>query len=222
MPGRNIPLVTGETYHTFNRGIDRRPTFTSKREYVRAIDATKFYLSSPPPLSFSKYLRLEEERQEEIDKVLATAKRNVQILSFCLMPNHFHFLLRQVEENGISVFLGNFQNSYTRYFNVKHDRVGSLFLDQFKAVRIETEDQLLHVSRYIHLNPYTGYIVKSFRDLELYHWSSLRDYIIGEETFITKEIILSSFKNTKEYRKFIFNQADYQRKLKEIEHLIFD
>ncbi|MBI2443018.1 MAG: transposase [Candidatus Levybacteria bacterium] len=222
MPGRNIPIITGEIYHVFNRGIDRRPTFTRKREYERAVDATKFYLTSHPPMSFSKYLRLENEKKNAVVKLLSDTTKHVHLLSFCLMPNHFHFLVRQTEEHGISHFLSNFQNSYTRYFNTKHDRVGSLFLDQFKAVRIETDEQLIHVSRYIHLNPYTGYVVKSLDELITYPWSSLPAFLHDDGSFIEKEPVLSFFKSPNEYKAFIFDQADYQRRLKEIEHLVFE
>src|SRR3989344_3572544 len=111
MPGRSIPIVTGEIYHTFNRGIDRRPTFTSKREYSRAMDAVKFYLPIHPPMSLSKYLRLEQEKQDEINKIHKISRIGVRIITFCMMPNHFHFLLRQEEDNGIPLYLSNFQNS---------------------------------------------------------------------------------------------------------------
>jgi putative transposase len=222
MPERIFPLVTDEIYHVFNRGIDRRPTFTNKKEYERALDAVKFYSSSQPPVSFSKFLRLDDYKQSEIANLLAESKKIVQVFSFCFMPNHFHFLLRQREENGISIFMSNFQNSHTKYYNTKHDRIGSLFLDQFKAVRIETDEQLVHVSRYIHLNPYTGYVVKSLAELEKYPWSSLPLYLFEKESFIEKKTILSFFKNINAYKTFIFDQADYQRRLKEIEHLTLE
>lgn len=138
------------------------------------------------------------------------------------MPNHFHLQLKQKEDQGIAKFLSNLQNSFTRYFNISHERDGSLFLDQFKAIRIETDEQLIHVSRYIHLNPYTGYVVKSLKDLENYSWSSFPDYFQEGENLIEKDFILSFFKSSEEYKRFVFDQADYQRKLKEIEHLLLE
>lgn len=222
MPGRKIPLITDEVYHVFNRGIDRRLTFTNKREYQRAISSLRFYNVLHLPLSFSKYLRLEDIKRDEIDQVLEKSEKIVKIFSYCFMPNHFHFLLKQTAENGIAKFLSNIQNSYTRYFNTKHDRDGSLLLDQFKGVRIETDEQLLHVSRYIHLNPYTGHVVKSFEELEKYPWSSLPSYLSNEDSFVEKEFILAMFPRRKAYRTFVSDQADYQRKLKEIEHLVLE
>lgn len=223
MPGRITPLVVGEIYHIFNRGIDRRQTFTNKWEYQRAINAIKFYRIANPPIRLSKFLTFEDIRKNQVLEVLQKSKPLVEILSFCLMPNHFHLLLRQKEIKGISIFLSNFQNSYTRYFNTRHQRDGSLFLDQFKAVRIENEEQLIHVSRYIHLNPYTGFIIKTVQELNNYTLSSLPLYLKDSSNdYIERDTVLSYFKNQKEYWKFITDQSDYQRRLKQIEHLTFE
>lgn len=227
MPGRKIPLVNGEIYHVFNRGIDRRPTFTTKREFQRAVQTLSFYKFYKQPLSLSKFLRLDDKKQNKVLDLLLQNKNLIEIFCYCLMPNHFHFLLRQERDQGIAKFLSNLQNSYTRYFNISHERDGSLFLDQFKAVRIETEEQLIHVSRYIHLNPHTGYVVKTLEELENYPWSSFPDYLQENNKVVNIDFILNLFGSIKEYKqknykKFVIDQADYQRKLKEIEHLIFE
>lgn len=222
MPGRIVPLVTDEIYHVFNRGIDRRPTFTVRKEYSRAIEAIEFYRIEKPPIRLSQFLSFSPERQNEVLNKLESSGKLVQIFCYCLMPNHFHLLLKQIKNNGISKFLSNYQNSYTRYFNTKHSRDGSLFLDQFKGVRIETDEQLLHVSRYIHLNPYTSFVVKSLAELEQYPWSSFPEYLSDQEGFVDKRFILDFFKNKEAYKQFVFDQADYQRKLDKIKHLIFE
>lgn len=222
MPGRKTILATGEYYHVFNRGIDRRPTFTRKREFQRALECMRFYCFQNTPIKLSQFLILSNERREEILSNLITSEKLVDIVAYCFMPNHFHFLLKQNVDKGISKFLSDFQNSYTRYFNVKHQRDGALFLDQFKAVHIETQEQLLHVSRYIHLNPYVAFICNSFEELEKYPWSSLPFYFNKSENIVQNEDVLSFFKSTKEYQKFVFDQADYQRNLKKIDHLVFE
>lgn len=221
MPGRYIPLVNDEVYHVFNRGIDKRPTFTDKLELKRALRVLKYYQSSSPPIKLSRFLTLHHDDQDLITKQMSKLPKLVNILSFCLMPNHFHFLLKQLQDNGISTFLSLLQNSYTRYFNTKHERVGPLFLDQFKAVRIETDEQLIHVSRYIHLNPYSSFITKSWEDLLKYRWSSLPEYLTKAEICDT-DFILSLFKNARSYKKFVSDQADYQRKLDVIKHLTLE
>lgn len=222
MPGRIIPLVTNQIYHVFNRGIDKRPTFTSKRECSRALDTISYYRFLKPTLRLSKFLTLDKERRQRLQERFKDSSTLVQILCFCLMPNHFHFLLRQNQDRGISKFLSNFQNSYTRYFNTKHERDGSLFLDQFKAVRIETDEQLLHVSRYIHLNPYTGYVINTLDQLKAYPWSSLPAYLQKPMEYVDTSLVLNFFVNSKKHHEFIIDQADYQRKLDKIKHLIFE
>ncbi len=222
MPGRLIPIVTGEIYHVFNRGINRQPTFNTVKEYHRALLSIGFYRVASPPTRLSKFLQLDKDRQAQMTQLMNEADKLVEIISFCLMPNHFHFLLKQKKENGISKFLANFKNSYTRYFNTRNQRDGSLFLDQFKAKRIETDEQLIHVSRYIHLNPYTGYVVKTLSKLEEYNWSSFRSYILEEYSIIEPTFILGLFKNVDKYKQFIFDQADYQRELKLIKHLVME
>jgi len=121
------------------------PTFTNKSEYVRAQIACDFYRFVLPGTSLSSFVKLSSQRQFEIKTLANKNGLLVDILAYCLMPNHFHFLLRQNLEKGISIFLGNFQNSYTKYFNLRNKRQGSLFLTPFKAVRIEDDDQFLHV-----------------------------------------------------------------------------
>ena len=223
MPGRLIPLVNHEIYHIYNRGIDHRPTFTSKREYKRALLALELYQHLHPPLSLSKIVGLEQQKRLKLIKNLKKIPKLVYIYSYCLMPNHFHILVEQVVDNGISKFLSNFQNSYTRYFNSLNKKDGAIFLDQFKAVRIETKNQFLHVSRYIHLNPYSSYIVRRISDIENYAWSSFKSYLLNDEDkIIDKTKILSFFKDQEKYREFVLNQADYQRELKRIQHLLLE
>lgn len=151
-------------------------------------------------------------------------KRLVTIHSYCLMPTHFHFLLSQNEEGGISEFMGNIQNSYTRYFNSVHDRSGHLLQGQYKLVEITSDEQLLHVSRYIHLNPATAKMIPD-PELENYEYSSLYEMTHKDSRYHLADltrIVDSDEKSIEAHLKFIKDNADYQRKLKEIEKLLFD
>lgn len=223
MPGRIIPLVNDQIYHVFNRGINHQPTFLNKLEYKRAMLVIDFYRFCDLPTRLSKFLTLpNEDRTKIMDNLKKEHDKLVDILAFCLMPNHFHFLLRQRKDKGISKFLGNLQNSYTRYFNTKNERDGSIFLDQFKAVLIRTDVQLTHVSRYIHLNPYASYVVKDLDGLFEYPWSSLPEYLKNEPKICELETIMSFFKTPKAHQNFIQDQADYQRQLHKIQHLALE
>jgi len=223
MPARHTPLVQNYYYHIFNRGVNKRPIFKSKYEYNRFLLLLRFYNSPGYPIKFSKFTKLSVDQRKEIWNRLHKEKTHTDILSYCLMPNHFHLLLKQNSENGISKFLGNLQNSYVRYFNVKNERIGPLFQGQFKAIKIDSEEQLLHVSRYIHLNPYSSAIVKNIEDLKNYEWSSLKEYVNKVPfNLCSKESIMIRFKNPKNYKKFVFDNADYQKELENIKHLTFD
>lgn len=224
MPGRKVVLANNETYHIVNRGIASQPVFLQKRDYQRGLDTFYYYQNRNLPLKYSRFLDQSKDRRLDILKSLKSEKNFLaEIIAFCFMPNHFHFLLKQKTDNGISKFLSNFTNSYTRYFNTKAERQGPLFQGKFKAVRIETDEQLLHVSRYIHLNPYTSYMVKTIKDLENYPHSSFPEYLGKMKTsFCNKELVLDHFKDTQTYKNFVFDQADYQRRLEEIKHLTLE
>jgi putative transposase len=216
---RKTPLVTSEIYHIYNRGLDKRPTFTDFNENLRAYQAIKFYRFESPPVRLSYFVRYGTKKIEELTES-SWGNQLVSIIAYCLMPNHFHFILRQEVDGGISKFISNFENSYTRYFNTKSKRVGGLFLDDFQNVLVDSEEQLLHLTRYVHLNPYSSSIIKTLDELLKYEWSSLKEYIGGgEEPICNKEMVMSYFKNKESYKTFVFDRADYQRELKRIEHL---
>lgn len=139
------------------------------------------------------------------------------------MPNHFHFLMKELIEEGIRKFVSNLQNSYAKYFNTKRKRVGSLFQEMFKAVRIETDEQFIHVARYIHLNPYSSLVVKNLEQLKNYPWCSLGNYFNENHfNFLEKDFLISFFKTKETFKNFTFNQADYQKHLEEIKHLALE
>jgi len=224
MPTRIIPLVNGEIYHIYNHSISFTPIATFKRDWKRAIEILNYYQFSSTPISFSKLKTISLQTQETLlRKLKEGGDYLVRILCFCLMPNHFHLLLKQTKEKGISRFVANFQNSYTRYFNLKNKRLGPLFRGTFKAVRIENDSQLLHVSRYIHLNPYSSLVVKTLDQLENYPASSLVQYLHPEKGgFCLIKEILEFFSSPNQYKKFVFDQADYQKELDKIKHLILE
>ena len=222
MAYRKIPVVNGEIYHIYNRSNGQQEIFLSAKDYQRAMDVFSFYLYGKPSLRFSFYNRLPKDQKSKFLEDLYSNKKVVDVIAFCLMPNHFHFLLRGLNGRGINQFISNFQNSYAKYFNIKSTRSGSLFQQNFRAVRIESDEQLIHVSRYIHLNPITSYLVRTMEELENYRWSSYPDYIRKGKTYIRKDIVLDHFRSIADYKQFMANQVDYQRKLDRIKHLLLE
>lgn len=220
---RKIPLVIGHFYHVFNRSVARQPIFLTNRDYQRALDVLTFYSYLNPPIRFSHYNRLPQSQKNDFMDNLRKNDKLVEILAFCLMPNHVHFLIKETRDRGISTFMSNFQNSYAKYFNIKTERSGTLFQTMFKAVLIETDEQLIHVARYIHLNPVTAYIVKDIEELKNYLWSSFSTYTgINNLDIINKDTILSYFPSVKKLVDFISDQIDYQRQLDRIKHLLLE
>ena len=223
MPIREDPLVDGEIYHIINKGVASMSIFIDDRHYQRFLETALYYQHKNPPLRYSYFERLAQADKADALLKLSQAKKFVDIICFCLMPNHFHFLLKQVADNGISEFMRKFSESYTHYFNVKHSRKGPLFQGRFKSVRIESEQQLLHVSRYIHLNPYSSGIVKTVADLKKYYYSSLPEYLgLTKNEICQKEIVTGYFQKPGSYQEFVFEQADYQRELALIKHLLLE
>ncbi len=212
MPKRKEPLINGQIYHVFNRGVEKRKVFLTARDYNRFLEAFSHYSSNK--LKFSTKSKLSPKRLE------LKELESVEVLGYCFMPNHFHFLLRQKTDDGLSKFVGDLLNSYTKYFNIKNDRVGPLFQGRFRAVLIDNDEQLVHVSRYIHLNPLIANLVS---DIESYPWSSYRDYLgLGNNTFVKTAEILDLFKSKEDYKQFVLDQVDYARVLDQFKHKFLD
>lgn len=224
MPYRKFPLIPGEMYHVFNRSVARQPVFINRWDFERAINLIDYYRYFRPPLRFSHFNRLPiAQKDMYLSKLSEKYKSHITIFAFCLMSNHFHFLLREEQEGGISTFMRNFQNSYGKYFNTKYDRSGAVFQSMFKAIHIETEEQLIHVARYIHLNPYTAQLIRQITQLDKYRWSSFPYYCHGHEnSFVNTTYMIQLFSSLQAFQQFTYDQAHYQRQLNRIKHLTFD
>lgn len=185
------------------------PTFNKKWDYHRFLKTTLYYQLEGPKPKFSTF----------DPRILAHKEKIIDIICYCFMPNHFHFLLRQRKEKGITEFMAKLTNSYTKYFNSKNRRVGPLFQGEFKAVRIETNEQLIHLSRYIHLNPIINYVAKN---LDSYQWSSYPEYIREGNGVCDKNMILGQFNLADGYKQFVLDQESYARELEFIKHQLLD
>ncbi len=202
---RKQKLVSDSIYHVFNRGVEKRRVFMDEHDYSRFVNNLAIFNDVRAVLN-AKY------RIKEI-KSIDNREPLIDILAFCLMPNHFHLLLRQKEDNGISKFMNKIGVGYTNYFNLKYERVGPLFQGAFKSILIDKEPQFLYIPYYIHLNP-LDLIIPNWREngvnklktavefLDSYKWSSHRDYI-GKSNFI--EVL-----NKQPLNEFFVNPINYQ------------
>lgn len=214
MAYRTTPLVTNQIFHLYNCGVEKRDIFLNKRDYERFLDTFVFYQQKNPPVRFSLTSFLAPSKDEHEEEKL------VEIYCYCLMPNHFHFLVKQLIDKGISIFMSKLLNSYTKYFNTKNKRLGHLMQGSFKAVMIENEEQFFHTSRYIHLNPFVSGLINNLNN---YEWSSYSEYLGKSATnYCEKGLILDNFKSSKDYEKFVLNHAEYARSLEKIKHLVVE
>jgi len=214
MPYRITPLVNNEIYHVYNRGVEKRHIFLDNRDFQRFLNTALYYQHAKTTTKFS------ETPPRCIQEILnINSAKIVEIFCYCLMPNHIHFMLKQIKDDGISIFMSKLTNSYTKYFNTKNKRVGPLFQGQFKAKLVENDDQLIHLSRYIHLNPLSSGIVKNLND---YQWSSYNEYVSKSDEVCNKSLILNMFESKNKYHKFITDYSDYSLSLEIIKKITLD
>lgn len=213
MPYRQTPFITDNYYHLFNRGVEKRIVFSDNQDYQRFLFTLYYYQFTGPKPKLSTYKRYHTQNFNENPKI-------VEVICYCLMPNHFHLLLKQIKDGGIQEFIRKAINSYTKYYNMRHHRVGHLFQGIFKAVPIENDEQLLHVSRYIHLNPYVSGITTN---LEIYRYSSYPAFIgQANDSLCVKEPILDFFKSGSEYKAFVNDHASYAQEIEQLKHCLID
>ncbi len=157
MPSKNSTktYIENSYYHIYNRGVEKRKIFLDQQDYSVFLSYLKEYLIPKNEKELHERLSNPNTSYKEKDKILKILRLNnfseeITLLSYCLMPNHFHFFIKQKNRSAIDSFMNSIATRYTMYFNKKYKRVGSLYQDVYKAVLINNEAQFLHLSRYIH------------------------------------------------------------------------
>lgn len=203
-------LVNNEIYHVYNRGVEKREVFLEDKDYLRFIHDLFEFNDQAPALNFNHY---SNQSLEVGLPHIKPRKLLVEIMAFCLMPNHFHLMVRQKREGGITAFMRKLGTGYTNYFNQKYHRVGSLFQGKYKIIHITEEEHFIHLPFYIHFNPLD--LVeprwkerrlkdadKASKFLESYRWSSYPDYI-GKKNFPSvtqRQFLLEFFRSPGQYK----------------------
>jgi len=220
MPYRKIQFTNEKIYHIYNTSTANSVIFRTTRDYERAVESLVFYTFRNPPLRYSHFKRLSIERKQEFYSNLDPTNTNVDVIAYSFLPDHYHLILRQKSDNGISKSIRNFQNSYAKHYNTKVGNSGAVFTALFKAKEIENEDILTALSRHIHLCPY---LTKATRldKLTEYKWSSLSEYQNQEsESLLKSQEVLKKFANSSEYVKYVQNLEDYKANFETIKNLI--
>ena len=199
---RDIKFGEGEYYHVFNRGVEKRDIVCDEYDVHRFLQSMQMFNTKKPIGSIfeTNFSKKKNKEKKKLGHPL------VSFIAYCINPNHYHFLLRQEEEYGVSKFMHKLGVGYTNYFNEKYERSGSLCQGRFKARHIASNEDLLHVSAYVNLN-------YKVHNLSLGNWipkSSWEEYIIPKGVLSTKNAnkicdtasILGQFSRKNDYRQF--------------------
>ncbi len=195
MPRRQVIFQAGNYYHVYNRGNNRQLIFFERDNYIYFLRQLRNHLIT----------------------------NGVDIIAYCLMPNHYHLLV-YLQTDNFSELMQSFSLSYTKAINKRYHRVGSLFQGRFQAIHVDQEEYLLHLTRYIHLNPVSANLVKKAEEWE---FSSYQDYINLRRGSLAKlegvrcaaaRLAPSQLSSADDYRYFL---EDYSKSHKLIQHLTF-
>lgn len=205
----------GEFFHIFNKSIATFLIFKNKKTINRFLQALDFYNSITRRKSLSEYLNT---TYGFIPNLLIPKENSiVKIIAYCIMPDHYHLLVKILKDNLLSKYINDVENSYTRFFNLLIKRKGPLWQSRFKAVRIINNEQLLHITRYIHLNPTSRNLCQK---PEEWLFSSYNFYISEKNlSCFLPEITIS---NPKFYKSFVNDRKDYQKNLRRIKKITFE
>jgi REP element-mobilizing transposase RayT len=217
---RNIDFAVGEHYHIFNRGVDKRDIFSDRYDLERFFESMAAFNSIEPIGSIYENSR----NQDKFGNSVPKKQKLVNFICYCLNPNHYHFILKPLVENGVAKFMHKLGLGYTNYFNEKYKRSGSLFQGKYKAIHIDSNDYLLHLSAYVNLNNKIHQFGNRVPKLLQSSWKEYSEDGTGDnaEDFCKKDIILGQFGDKKEYVEFATEAAIFAKENKDMEKLLLE
>ncbi|MCD5396415.1 MAG: transposase [Candidatus Pacebacteria bacterium] len=236
MPIKRPTIINGEMYHIVIRAIEGLLLFKDESDYYRMIHDLFEFNDENPAKSSHRYPKTIEKRSRQIEESRQEKRKLlVEILAFCLMPNHVHLLVRQLRENGISKFTRKLGAGYGLYYNKKYNRQGHVFQGRYRIVHIQDNNQLQTVFVYIHTNP-VSLIIPKWREKGIgkkqlkkvinfleneYRWSSYPDYLeIKNFPSLTSREFLTKIMNGKEgSREFVNGWLIHKKELADLEKI---
>jgi putative transposase len=200
-------ITPGEYYHVLNRGVRKQLIFHNSRDYSRFLFLILFlqgeFVTTNTARHVTSFIDKDNFAVSENSKLSLIATRKIELVNFALMPNHFHLTLFEKTEGGIAKYMQRILNAYTKYYNAKYAISGHLFQGKFKRIHVESNDQLLYLSTYIHKNPteIKGWANKANK----YPWSSYQDYVLENRwgELLARDIILEQFNSPGEYQRHV-------------------
>ncbi|TSC53449.1 MAG: hypothetical protein LiPW39_258 [Parcubacteria group bacterium LiPW_39] len=220
---RKIEFSTGQYYHIYNRGVDKRNIFLDSRDYDRFLLTLNLLNDKQKNLMIRWRDFRKKTKNALISDFLKPSFRSplIEIIAYCLNPNHYHLILRQDIDRGIEKFMHKVGTSYTKYFNLKNKRSGVLFQGKFKAVLIESDEYLLYLSAYVNGNNFIHGLGKTNFD---WKYSSINEYLHRTKNGICKpDIILGRFTGGyNDYKKILLESTDFFKEKKEGEKYLIE
>lgn len=211
------PFIEGEIYHVCNKSISHFNIFHDSYLAERFLVVAEYYNSTKYEMAYSQ---LEKYKRSFTPTGLLSQGGTpiVRFLAYCIMPDHYHLLIKPLINDNKTVYLyiAKIENSFSRYFNLNKHRKGPLWQSRFRSIHIKSNEQLLHVTRYIHLNPVTDTLVDA---PENWPHSSYNSYMDQKTMSHLKEISIAS---ASAYRHFVENNIDYQKTLKQIKSRLLE
>ena len=216
MPSKNEVKVYIEDsyYHIYNRGVEKRNIFLDDQDYSVFLSYLKTYLLPKDKNQLISILANPNINYKEKDKVLKLLRLNnfsdnLKLIAYCLMPNHFHFLIHQKDKNTIKIFMNSLITRFSMYFNKKYKRVGPLFRGVYKAVLVKTDEQLVYLSRYIHFQAIAQTASQVQPLQHLYHPSSYQNFLGNiSQKWINPSDVLVFFQSKKSLGRFGFKKIN--------------
>ncbi len=234
---RKVQFEVGKYYHIYNRGVDKRDVFLDNNDYSRflksllefnrldpigsLVDLEERFLSESNSLrSFEAVKNIPECSKGIGFQTTVPSQRLVDIVSYCLNPNHYHLLIKQLVDDGISKYLHKVGVGYTNYFNKKNQRSGSLFQGKFKSVHIDSDEHLVWVSAYVNGNSQIHGLIL---DVSKYQWCSYPEYLgLTDLAICNKEVILSQYKDLEKFKKANEDCFRQMKEKKDLQRYILD
>lgn len=173
---------------------------------------------------FSRFLKTNVPATDSFEKCFiqrfGSHQRRIELIAYCIMPTHVHLVIKQLQSNGIKKYMANLLNSYARYFNISRERKGPLWVGRFKSVLVQNDEQLLHLTRYVHLNPVKAGLTQSAKE---WAYSSMNEYLspANPTTTITDpSYVLNTMDGS--YEEFVNNPAQDKSALGLLDNLTYE
>lgn len=220
---RKTIYANGEYYHIYNRGVEKRDIFCDPSDYDRFLISMNLLndLNDGLMIEWRDFKKCNQNASLDEFLKLGFRKRKplVEIVAYCLNPNHYHFILKQVCDAGVEKYLHKLGTSYTKYFNNKHKRSGVLFQGAYKAIQIDTNEYLLHLSAYVNKNNF----IHGYSENNNWEYSSLPEFLgTRDNGLVSYGIITDQFTSRKEYSEFLDENSLYMKANKDMNEYIIE